>query len=67
MANKFDHIEGPKAGDIKSEDVRQHTRMAAGAWIDGMDLPEQRKATMPEANSDHGDFESARHIKRDNQ
>lgn len=45
--------------DVKqeqSEEVKQHHRMAAGAWIDGEQLPERGSATMPEANSDHGNF-----------
>jgi hypothetical protein len=44
--------------DYQSEQVRQHTRMAAGAWIDGSDLKEKGSATMPKANSDHGNFSS---------
>ena len=42
--------------ELQSEQVRQHTRMAAGAWVTGDTLKEQSKATMPEANSDHGNF-----------
>ena len=42
--------------ELQSEQVRQKTRMAAGAWINGESLKEQSKATMPEANSDHGNF-----------
>jgi hypothetical protein len=42
--------------ELQSEQVRQHTRMAAGAWVTGETLKEQSKATMPEANSDHGNF-----------
>ena len=42
--------------DEQSEAVRQHHRNAAGAWINGSELKEQSKATQPEANSDHGDF-----------
>jgi hypothetical protein len=42
--------------DIQSEQVRQHTRMAAGAWICGEQLKEESKATMSDANTDHGDF-----------
>jgi hypothetical protein len=38
------------------ECVNQHHRMAAGAWITGESLKEQGSATMPEANSDHGNF-----------
>ena len=40
----------------QSEDVRQKARNAAGAWINGSELKEQSKATMTEANSDHGNF-----------
>jgi len=40
----------------QSEEVGQHKRMAAGAWITGKQLAEQGSATMPEANSDHGNF-----------
>ena len=39
--------------------------MAAGAWIDGEQLPETGKATMPKANADHGNFEKSA-IKKDN-
>ena len=42
--------------ELQSEQVRQKTRMAAGAWVTGESLKEQSKATMPEANSDHGNF-----------
>lgn len=42
--------------ELHSEDVRQKARMASGAWVNGEQLKEQSKATMPEANSDHGDF-----------
>lgn len=47
------------ATDVKqeqSEEVKQHHRMAAGAWIDGESLQESGSATIPEANSDHGNF-----------
>jgi hypothetical protein len=47
------------ATDVKqeqSEEVKQHHRMAAGAWIEGDSLQERGSATMPEANSDHGNF-----------
>ena len=40
----------------KQEAIPQHHRMAAGAWITGSELKEQGSATMPEANSDHGNF-----------
>jgi hypothetical protein len=42
--------------DEQSEAVKQHHRMAAGAWINGETYKEQGSATMPEANSDHGNF-----------
>lgn len=42
--------------ELHSEEVKQHTRMATGAWVTGDTLKEQSKATMPEANSDHGNF-----------
>lgn len=40
----------------QSEEVRQHHRMAAGAWVTGETLKEQGSATLPKANSDHGNF-----------
>jgi hypothetical protein len=45
--------------DEQSEAVKQHHRVAAGAWVNGETLKEQSKATQPKANSDHGDFESS--------
>ena len=42
--------------DIQQENVRQHTRMAAGAWVTGSELKEKGAATLPKANSDHGSF-----------
>jgi hypothetical protein len=51
--------------DLLQETVRQHTRMAAGAWINGEQIPELGSAAMPEANSDHGNFESSA-ISKDN-
>ena len=51
--------------DQISVPVNQHKRMAAGAWIDGEQLPETGKATMPKANADHGNFETSA-IKKDN-
>jgi len=52
--------------DIQSEEVRQHTRMAAGAWVTGDTLKEQSKATMPEANSDHGNFSQNKGVDKKN-
>jgi hypothetical protein len=40
----------------QSEIVKQHHRMAAGAWVTGETLKEQGSATLPKANSDHGNF-----------
>jgi hypothetical protein len=42
--------------ELQSEDVRYKTRIAAGAWLNGEQMKEESKATMPLANSDHGDF-----------
>ena len=50
----------------QSEEVRQHTRMAAGAWVTGETLKEQSKATIPEANSDHGNFSQPKGIEKSN-
>jgi hypothetical protein len=52
--------------ELQSEQVRQKTRMAAGAWVTGDSLKEQSKATMPEANSDHGDFSSKKGVEKSN-
>jgi hypothetical protein len=40
----------------QSEEVKQHHRMAAGAWVTGETLKEQSSPTLPLANSDHGVF-----------
>lgn len=50
----------------QSEDVKQHTRMAAGAWVTGESLKEQSKATMPEANSDHGNTSQSKGVEKSN-
>jgi hypothetical protein len=42
--------------EMQSEQVRQKARMGAGAWVTGESLKEKSTATMPEANSDHGNF-----------
>jgi len=39
--------------------VKQHHRIAQGAWLDGEELSEKGSATMPKANSDHGIIGSA--------
>jgi hypothetical protein len=50
----------------QSEQVRQHTRMGAGAWVTGESLKEESKATMPEANSDHGNFSQPKGVDKSN-
>jgi hypothetical protein len=50
----------------QSEQVRQHTRLGAGAWVTGETLKEQSKATMPEANSDHGNFSQPKGVDKSN-
>ena len=50
----------------QSEQVRQHTRMAQGAWVTGETLKEESKATMPEANSDHGNFSQPKGVDKKN-
>lgn len=52
--------------DEQSEVVKQHHRMASGAWIEGDQLSERGSATMPEANSDHGNFEKNPGIDKSN-
>lgn len=51
---------------MQSENVRQKTRIAAGAWVDGESLQEHDSATMSEANSDHGNFEKDSAIDKSN-
>ena len=52
--------------DQQSEQVRQHTRMGTGAWVTGESLKEESKATMPEANSDHGNFSQPKGVDKSN-
>jgi hypothetical protein len=52
--------------ELQSEQVRQKTRMAAGAWLCGESLKEDSKATMPEANSDHGNFSQTKGVDKSN-
>jgi hypothetical protein len=52
--------------ELQSEQVRQHTRMAAGAWLTGSEMKEKAKATMPEANSDHGNFTTNKGVDKRN-
>jgi hypothetical protein len=48
------------------EQVKQHHRMAAGAWINGDELKEQGSATLPKANSDHGNFSGGKGVDKRN-
>lgn len=52
--------------EMQSEQVRQKARMGAGAWVNGETLKEQSKATMPEANSDHGNFSQNKGVDKSN-
>jgi hypothetical protein len=52
--------------DQQSEQVKQHTRMAAGAWVTGDTLKEKNTATLPEANSDHGNFSQNKGVDKSN-
>ena len=45
--------------------VNMHKRISHGAWLDGETLQESGSATMPKANSDHGNFEASA-IKKEN-
>jgi hypothetical protein len=51
---------------LQSEDVRYKARMAVGAWLDGQSLSETGSATMPKANSDHGNDLDKSSITKDN-
>jgi hypothetical protein len=50
----------------QAETVNQHHRMAAGAWVTGETLKEQSKATLPKANSDHGNFSQNKGVEKSN-
>ena len=52
--------------EMQSEQVRQKARMGAGAWVTGESMKEQSKATMPEANSDHGNFSQNKGVDKRN-
>jgi hypothetical protein len=52
--------------EMQSEQVRQKARMGAGAWVTGESLKEESKATMPEANSDHGNFSQPKGVEKSN-
>jgi hypothetical protein len=57
------------ATDVKDEQqeaVKQHHRIAAGAWINGSELKEQGTATQPQANSDHGNFSQNKGVDKSN-
>ena len=44
---------------VNENAVKQHTRMAIGAWVTGEAIGEKGSATMPKANSDHTNIGSA--------
>jgi hypothetical protein len=44
---------------MKEDAVGYHKRMAQGAWLNGEKEGELNSATMPKANSDHGNIGSA--------
>jgi len=48
----------------QAEDINLHQRIKRGHWVDGQSMKEESKETMCEANSDHGNFDSA--IKKNN-
>ena len=52
--------------DEQSEQVKQHHRMAAGAWVTGDTLKEKSTATLPKANSDHGNFSQNKGVEKSN-
>jgi len=52
--------------EMQSEDVRYKARMAAGAWVTGGELKEKSTATMPLANSDHGNFSQNKGVDKRN-
>ena len=51
---------------MQSEDVRYKARIAAGAWVDGEQMKEKGTATMPLANSDHGNFSQNKGVDKSN-
>jgi hypothetical protein len=52
--------------EMQSEDVRYKARMAAGAWVNGEQMKEKGTATMPLANSDHGNFSEPKGVDKRN-
>jgi len=51
---------------MHSEQVSQKVRIATGAWLDGQSMKEKSTATMPEANSDHGNFSQNKGVDKKN-
>ena len=52
--------------EMQSEQVKYKTRLGAGAWLDGQQMKEKSTATMPEANSDHGNFSEPKGVDKRN-
>ena len=52
--------------EYQSEAVRQKARNASGAWINGSELKEKGTATLPKANSDHGNFSEPKGVDKKN-
>jgi hypothetical protein len=52
--------------EMQSEQVSQRARIAAGAWLDGQSMKEKSTATMPLANSDHGNFSQNKGVDKKN-
>jgi len=52
--------------EMQSEQVKYKTRLGAGAWLDGQQMKEKQTATMPEANSDHGNFSQNKGVDKSN-
>jgi len=52
--------------ELQGEDVRYRARVAAGAWLDGQQMKEKQTATMPLANSDHGNFSQNKGVDKKN-
>ena len=52
--------------EMQSEEVRYKARMAAGAWVNGEQMKEKGTATMPLANSDHGNFSEPKGVDKRN-
>jgi hypothetical protein len=52
--------------EYQSEQVSQRARIASGAWLDGQQMKEKSTATMPLANSDHGNFSQNKGVDKKN-